>query len=276
MKSVKSVKSGFADWVPDPVRISKGNDQDRQGGVFMICQNCNSEIPEGAKFCVNCGAPAPVADFAGTAEAVQETAAEAAPETHETAEEVVDFVLNPVNGTGSYADPAANAGGEAAPAGNMTQEFIDRSRQNQTSGSYTAPAGNGGSVNMTQEYINHSQQNRANTAYNNGPVYNANNGPVNNGPYVNNNVNGGTEPGRGAAIAALILGIASIVFWFLGGLLSIPCGIAGIVLANSAKKAGNQSGMRTAGFIMSLVGLILGALIFVGCVACVGILGSID
>ncbi|HIR32199.1 MAG TPA: hypothetical protein IAB83_09425 [Candidatus Faecousia faecavium] len=83
-------------------------------------------------------------------------------------------------------------------------------------------------------------------------------------------------PGKGAAIASLVLGIVSIVFWFFGvtSLLSLILGVVGLILANSAKKAGYNDGLRTAGFVLSLLGTIFGALIFVSCIACAGVLGA--
>ncbi len=83
-------------------------------------------------------------------------------------------------------------------------------------------------------------------------------------------------PGKGAAIASLVLGIISVVFWFfgIGSLVSIVCGIIGLILASNAKKAGFEGGIRTGGFVCSLIGLIGGALVFVACVACVGLLGA--
>ena len=72
-----------------------------------------------------------------------------------------------------------------------------------------------------------------------------------------------------------MLGIASIVFFFGGvsALLSIACGIAGVIISSKAKKAGNTEAIRQVGFVMSLVGVIVGAIIFVACVACTGAIG---
>lgn len=83
-------------------------------------------------------------------------------------------------------------------------------------------------------------------------------------------------PGKGAAIGSLVCGIVSIVFWFFGvtSLLSLILGIVGLILASSSKKAGYNEGLRTAGFVVSLIGTIFGALIFVSCVACAGCLGT--
>lgn len=83
------------------------------------------------------------------------------------------------------------------------------------------------------------------------------------------------QPEHNLAIATLVLGIASIVFFFGGvsALLSIACGIAGVITSSKAKKAGNTEAIRQIGFVMSLVGVIVGAIIFVACVACTGAIG---
>ena len=93
--------------------------------------------------------------------------------------------------------------------------------------------------------------------------------------YVSSTSNG-NEPGKGAAIASLVLGIVSIAMWFfgMGALIGHITGIIGLICASSAKKAGFVGGMRTAGFVCSLIGVIGSALVFVACVACVGVLGT--
>ncbi len=92
----------------------------------------------------------------------------------------------------------------------------------------------------------------------------------------NNQYNGGDEPGKGAATASLILGIVSLVCWFFGAgsLIGLGCGIAGLICASSAKNAGNNSGIRTAGFVCSLIGLIGSVIVFVACIACLGVIGA--
>ena len=89
----------------------------------------------------------------------------------------------------------------------------------------------------------------------------------------NNNI-----PGKGAATASLVLGIISVVLWLFGysALVSVILGIVGLILAGNAKKAGFNGGIRTAGFVLSLIGLIGGAMFFVACVACVGAIGAAD
>ncbi|HIT57025.1 MAG TPA: hypothetical protein IAA94_03600 [Candidatus Galloscillospira stercoripullorum] len=85
------------------------------------------------------------------------------------------------------------------------------------------------------------------------------------------------QPGKGAATGSLVCGIISVVLWFFGysALLSVILGIVGLVLASKAKKEGFVGGMQTAGFVLSIIGLIGGALVFVACVACVGMMVSL-
>lgn len=104
----------------------------------------------------------------------------------------------------------------------------------------------------------------------NGGYYSGNNGGYNNG------YNNGDVPGKGQATASMVLGIISVVLWFFGysSIVSVILGIIGLILAGNAKKAGFEGGIRTAGFVLSLIGLIGGALFFVACVALVGLLSA--
>ena len=83
------------------------------------------------------------------------------------------------------------------------------------------------------------------------------------------NENNTVVPGKGAATASLVLGILSVVF------VSFVMGIIGLVLAASSKKAGFTGGTRTAGFVLSLIGLIIGGItvVVVACAACAAGLG---
>lgn len=83
-------------------------------------------------------------------------------------------------------------------------------------------------------------------------------------------------PGKGQAVASLVLGIIGVALWFFGysALVSVVLGIIGLVLAGNAKKAGYTEGMQKAGFILSLISLIGGAIFFVACVACIGALSA--
>lgn len=74
------------------------------------------------------------------------------------------------------------------------------------------------------------------------------------------------------AIASLVLGIASLFFGTVMqltgiGWIGIICGIVGIVLGVIAKKhlmaAGQPAGMAKAGFILSIIGLVLSCILFI-------------
>lgn len=88
---------------------------------------------------------------------------------------------------------------------------------------------------------------------------------------TNNNL-----PGQGSAVASLVLGIIAVVCWFFGwsAIVSVVLGIIGLVLAGSSKKEGFTGGIRTAGFVLSLVGLIGGGIFFAACIACAGLFGA--
>lgn len=83
-------------------------------------------------------------------------------------------------------------------------------------------------------------------------------------------------PGKGAAIGSLVCGIISIIlsFFSVSSIVGLILGIVGLILASSSKKAGYTEGLRTGGFVVSLIGVILSAIFFVSCVACVGCLGA--
>ena len=131
------------------------------------------------------------------------------------------------------------------------------------------------------ENNNYNDYNANNGGYNsynnnNNGYYNGgyNNGGYNNGGYNNYN---GDVPGKGAATASMVLGIISVVLWFFGysAIVSVILGVVGLILAGNAKKAGFMGVIRTAGFVLSLIGLIGGALVFIACVAVVGAIGTL-
>ena len=86
------------------------------------------------------------------------------------------------------------------------------------------------------------------------------------------------EKGRNMAIACMVVGIAGLVFTLLiNTLLGVIMGIVGLVLAGKAKQLGFVGGMRTAGFVTSLISVILGGVLLVlalvAVVAAIGIVG---
>ncbi len=94
----------------------------------------------------------------------------------------------------------------------------------------------------------------------------------NNFQYQPNNANNGS----GAATGSLVCGILSVVAAWFGwiALVSVVLGIVGIILAVNAKKQGCSSGSRTAGLVLSIIGLVFGGIVFVACALCAGALAS--
>ena len=83
-------------------------------------------------------------------------------------------------------------------------------------------------------------------------------------------------PGQSQATISLVLGIVAVVCWWFGysSIISVVCGIIGLVFASNSKKMGFSGGILTAGFVLSIIGLIGGAIFFIACVACVGLVGA--
>jgi hypothetical protein len=95
-------------------------------------------------------------------------------------------------------------------------------------------------------------------------------------PTGSNGHSGMADNGHGLAVGSLVCGIIAVVCWFFGygSFLSIVLGIVGLVLAGNAKKAGNDEGMRTAGFVLSLLGLIGGIIVFFYLVVVLAFVGA--
>jgi|GEM_PF-1432514 len=99
-----------------------------------------------------------------------------------------------------------------------------------------------------------------------------------------------TPPAHGMAIASMVLGITSLVLLVVDSVLpeislpgSLALAIVGIVLASIAKKRGNNTGIRKAGFVTSIIGTALNGAMFAavcavfgctGCAVCSGIIAG--
>lgn len=87
------------------------------------------------------------------------------------------------------------------------------------------------------------------------------------------------QQSSGKAVASLVLGILSILSWVIGlftGFFSIfgfIFGLIGTILGAKARKE-CQTGTATAGFVCSLIGLILSCIGLICAIACVGALGT--
>ena len=73
------------------------------------------------------------------------------------------------------------------------------------------------------------------------------------------------NPGKGKAIASLVLGIVGTIVGFLWiPLIGIICGIIGIVLGVSARKTTvEQKGMATAGLVLSIISLAASVIVWI-------------
>lgn len=78
----------------------------------------------------------------------------------------------------------------------------------------------------------------------------------------------------GKTVAALILGITSISlsFTLMLSFFGLAAGIVGLIFAIKERKT-HPSGMAMASFVLSLIGVIAGAVSSVACVACMGFYG---
>jgi len=74
-----------------------------------------------------------------------------------------------------------------------------------------------------------------------------------------------TYPGKGQSIAALVLGIVSLVVPYLGVGTAIAGLILGIMGRKKAMEVGAPTGMATAGLVMSIIGL-AGAVLMIVCI----------
>lgn len=76
--------------------------------------------------------------------------------------------------------------------------------------------------------------------------------------------NGGDEPGKGFAIASLVLGIVGVLLVWFFSYFGPVCGGIGYALADKAKERGCQSGLPKAGRILSITSMAISLVIAVG------------
>lgn len=82
-------------------------------------------------------------------------------------------------------------------------------------------------------------------------------------------------PGKAEAIVSLVLGILSLCLCLTRPWLSLILGIVGLVFAHIAKRRGYRNGIRTGGFVTSLLGVILSCLLGIVLVAAGGFLVAV-
>lgn len=90
---------------------------------------------------------------------------------------------------------------------------------------------------------------------------------------VNKFVNKPRLPGEREATISLVLGIVAAVLLCTGifTLASLVLGIIGLVYASKSRNLGFTGAIRTAGFVLSLIGIVIGAVVFVIMAFVVGI-----
>ena len=84
------------------------------------------------------------------------------------------------------------------------------------------------------------------------------------------------ERGKNAAVTSMVLGIVAVVLWFFSfaAVVSVVLGIIGLVYADKAKTEGFRGGFYTAGFVLSLIGLIGGAIVIIVSIIAIGLISS--
>lgn len=88
------------------------------------------------------------------------------------------------------------------------------------------------------------------------------------------------QPGKSLATASLVMGICSLVTWWLswGAIIGLGLGIAAVICGSKAKKEGFIGSMPTAGLVMGIIGIVLSAIgivcAIVACSALVGLAGT--
>ena len=85
---------------------------------------------------------------------------------------------------------------------------------------------------------------------------------------MENKTNAEVKPNNPLAIAALVLGIVSVVFSFVYVWIGLVAGIVGIVLAVRSRKNPVQKGLGTAGLVCSIIGTALSG-VLLACALCV-------
>ena len=76
------------------------------------------------------------------------------------------------------------------------------------------------------------------------------------------------------SIAALVLGIVGIVFDFIYLWIGLIAGIVGIIIGAKARKDENAKGMATAGFICSIVAVVMAGLLLACAICAIGTIAA--
>ena len=75
-------------------------------------------------------------------------------------------------------------------------------------------------------------------------------------------------------VASLVLGILSIVFYFIGlAPVGLVGGFIGIVLGAIARKDPEKQSIATAGLVFSIIGVVIGLIVWIACASVIGAAG---
>ena len=80
-------------------------------------------------------------------------------------------------------------------------------------------------------------------------------------------------PGKGMSIAAMVLGICSLVIPYAGVAIAIVGLILGVLGKKKCTEASTPSGMAQAGIVMSIIALAWSILLVILCASCIGAVG---
>lgn len=85
------------------------------------------------------------------------------------------------------------------------------------------------------------------------------------------------KPGKGKAIASLVLGIVTVAIlcWLPPFVFGVASGILGIVFAVLATKAGYRGGIKVGGLVTSIIGLVIALIFFIPSLLVAGAVGAI-
>lgn len=80
-------------------------------------------------------------------------------------------------------------------------------------------------------------------------------------------------------VASLVLGILAVLIGFFSagafGWLGAIFAIIGIVLGALGRKNSENTGLATAGLVLSIIGLVLCLILYIACAACIGGLAAL-
>ena len=207
----------------------------------MFCQNCGKLLADGTKFCENCGTPVE------SEPAVAETSEQVTPSVLAMSAEPVTSDLDEVKAKAQETQAKQEAQ-PAQPVIVQQTQAVQPQPVSQPQVGYQQPVQpQAGYQQPTYQQPSYQQPSYQQPAYQ-ASNYNAPLAP--------------TE-GKSGAIAATVLGGVSIFFdlIFYTSPLGMILGIVGLILALMARKKGYKRGVSTAGLIVSIIGLAIGALL---------------